>query len=161
MEDMQMPRVFLGVGSNVGDRWSCLQLAFSELDQIPGTKLVAKSAVYETAPVGPVEQGRFLNAAIEIRTTLDPEALLTELTRIEMLAGRKARDQRVKWGPRELDLDILLFGDVVHTSERLTVPHPFMHARWFVLKPLADLGPDVVHPVLKKTIAELLADVRE
>lgn len=154
-----MTRVFIGIGSNVGDRAAYIELARRELAALPGTSLVRFSAVYETEPVGPVAQGAFLNAAAELNTSLDPFELLDEIVRIEQLAGRPPEERRVKWGPRTLDLDILLFGSRVISHDELVVPHPMMHERWFQLKPLADLDPAVVHPVLEMTVGDLLKEV--
>jgi len=155
-----MARVFVGVGSNEGDRKSHLATAGEGLDRLPGTS-VAFSPVYETEPVGPVPQGRFLNAVAELQTTLSPQELLLALSSIEKAAGRPAPEERVKWGPRTLDLDILLFADTVISADDLVVPHPMMHDRWFVLKPLADLDAGAVHPLLQMTVGELLRHVEE
>lgn len=151
-----MAHVFIGIGSNQGDRQALLQLARKQLGRLPETRLVAWSPIYETEPVGPVPQGRFLNAAAELDSQLDPRSLLEHLKRIEELAGRSPTEQRIKWGPRALDLDILLYGDAVVSLDDLIVPHPLMHDRWFVLKPLADLNPGIVHPLLEMTVGELL-----
>ena len=154
-----MTRVFIGIGSNVGDRAGFIELARRELARLPGSTLTKFSQVYETAPVGPVSQGPFLNAAAELETALDPFELLDEMMRIEQLAGRPSQERRVKWGPRTLDLDILLFGTQVISHDELLVPHPMLHERWFQLKPLADLDANVVHPVLEMTVGDLLAEV--
>jgi 2-amino-4-hydroxy-6-hydroxymethyldihydropteridine diphosphokinase len=154
-----MERVFLGLGSNVGDRRAAIDLATVRLAALPRSRLIARSPIYETPPAGPVEQGPFLNAAAQISTELDPYALLDELSAIEAAAGRSPQQQRVKWGPRVLDLDILLFGSRVISSDELVVPHPMMHERWFVLRPLCDLCPDAVHPILEMTIGDLLRHV--
>ena len=106
-------------------------------------------------------QEKYLNAAAEIETQLDPYDLLDELAKIEASAGRTPLDKRIKWGPRTLDLDILLYDERVISSDELVVPHPMMHDRWFVLRPLADIAPSVVHPTLEMTIADLLRDVEE
>jgi len=156
-----MTRVFIGIGSNVGDRAAHIDLARSELAALPKTELVKFSKVYETAPVGPIEQGAYLNAAAELDTELDAFELLDGIAKIEAMAGREPRSNRAKWGPRTLDLDILLFGDRVISSDELVVPHPMLHDRWFVLKPLADLDPDLVHPVLEMRVGELLKYVEQ
>jgi len=162
-----MVRTFIGIGSNVGQRQANIDLAVSQLQDLEGVEYRTISPVYETEPVGPVDQGMFLNAVAEVETHLPPDQLLESLLAIEALAGRAPADHRQKWGPRILDLDILLYGDLVASLELggdggrnpgsdLEIPHPRMHERWFVLKPLADLDDQLVHPVLKLTIAQLL-----
>lgn len=152
-----MTRAFIGIGSNVGDRHAHVAMVRQALPLIRDTRLVAFSKVYETEPVGPMPQEKYLNAAALLDTTLAPHALLRELRLIEALTGRPPVGQRVHWGPRTLDLDILLFGDQVIQTDDLTVPHPRLHERWFVLKPLADLDPAMRHPTLGRTVGELLA----
>ena len=152
-----MMLVHLGLGSNEGDRLRQLHLARRALGRLPATRLEAFSPIYETAPVGPVSQGAFLNAAAAILTALDPYELLDALAGIETRAGRPPRHHRQKWGPRPLDLDVLLIGNQVLSTDELVVPHPLMHERWFVLKPLADIAPRAVHPLLEMSIAELLS----
>jgi 2-amino-4-hydroxy-6-hydroxymethyldihydropteridine diphosphokinase len=154
-----MTRVCIGIGTNVGDRHGHLAQARRAIAALPQTGGPAFSDSYETAPVGPIEQGDFLNAAAVIETDLPPRDLLAHLREIEQQAGRAPQSQRVKWGPRPLDLDILLFGDLILDNDDLTIPHPHMHERWFVLKPLADVAPNAVHPRLKTTVAELLRQV--
>ena len=156
-----MTRVFIGIGSNVGDRRGHIELARRELAKLERTELRGFSPVYETEPVGPVAQGAYLNAAAELETRLDPFELLDGLAAIERQAGRLPQDKRVKWGPRTLDLDILLYGDRVISGDELVVPHPMMHERWFVLKPLTDLDPGAVHPLLEMTVGDLLKYVEK
>ncbi|MCX5661594.1 MAG: 2-amino-4-hydroxy-6-hydroxymethyldihydropteridine diphosphokinase [Planctomycetota bacterium] len=156
-----MARAMIGIGANVGDRWANLDLARRLLGAIPQSRLVKFSQVYETAPVGPVKQGDYLNAAAELETGLEPTALLAELAKIEAESGREPRGVRQHWGPRTLDLDILLYDQRVVREESLAVPHPRLHERWFVLRPLADLDPGMKHPVLAKSVGELLAEVEK
>lgn len=155
----QVNQVCIGIGSNEGDRRGYLELARRGLAAIPGSWLVAFSRIYETPPVGPMPQAAYLNAAAALSTELSPHELLTHLRAIEADAGRPPLEQRLRWGPRTLDLDILLYGDRVVTDEGLVIPHPMMHDRWFVLKPLADVAAEMVHPKLKMTVADLLARI--
>ena len=141
---------YIGLGSNMGDREAWLHDALRRLDEA-GT-VDALSAFYETEPWGYTDQARFLNAACRLRTTLSPASLLTKLKGIEEEMGRKAT---FRYGPRIIDLDILLYDDVVLATPDLQVPHPHMHERAFVLIPLAEIAPTVRHPTLAATVAEL------
>lgn len=155
-----MTRAFIGIGTNVGDRHAHIEHARQSLAALPDTRLIKFSSIYETAPVGPIQQGDFLNAAAEIETTLEPAELLAELKKIEQSAGRTPEATRLKWGPRTLDLDILLYGNRIIDTGPPVVPHPHMHERLFVLEPLAELDPDAMHPKLKQTVAQLLAKLQ-
>lgn len=152
-----MSLAYLGVGSNVGDRRAAIELAASELSRLPGTRLIRTSTLIETDPVGMSDTGKFLNGVFEIETSLAPQNLLAEMLKIESKAGRLPPGERIKWGPRTLDLDILLYDDLILSAPDLSIPHPHMHTRWFMLKPLCELAPAKTHPILKKTIAQLLA----
>ncbi len=151
-------KAYIALGSNVGDRRATLERAVEMLAARDDLRVEAVSAMIETQPVGgPRGQGHYLNAAAEIATDLAPGELLAALQAVESALGRdRAGEQR--WGPRTCDLDILLMGDVVIDSPELTVPHPRMHQRLFVLRPLAEIAPRAVHPVLARTVAELLAE---
>ena len=131
-----MTRAFLGLGSNLGDRWALLRAAVDALDGV-----VATSPVYETDPVGGPEQGRYLNVVVELDTPLDARGLLDECRRLEAAAGRV---RTVRWGPRTLDVDVLWVDGEIVDDPDLQVPHPRMWERRFVLAPLADLAPDLV-----------------
>lgn len=145
---------YLGLGSNVGNRELMLRSALAALGQTPGIELIRSSKLLENPAVGgPADAPPFINAAAEIRTTLATHALLQRIMEIERSLGRSRRE---KWAPRTIDLDILLFGDHIISSDDLIVPHPLMHERRFVLQPLAEIAPDAVHPTLQMTIAGLL-----
>ncbi len=179
--------VYIALGSNLGDRRGYLSAALGAIRGLPGVLSVDSSPVYETEPVGVSGGaggsggGKFLNSVAVVKTTLGAAALLVELNRIEADQGRDRAAEAGRNEPRTLDMDILLYGDEVIDypgnlsgenpgtlpgeltgnlpGAGLTVPHPRMHERWFVLKPLCDLAPDVMHPVLQRTAARLLADL--
>jgi 2-amino-4-hydroxy-6-hydroxymethyldihydropteridine diphosphokinase len=130
-------RVFVALGSNLGDRSAALALAREQLAQLPGTTVVAASAVEETEPLGPVPQGPYLNQMVLLRTALTPDALLAACLRIERQAGRR---RRVRWGPRRLDLDIVLFGEREVRMPQLQIPHPELPNRPFWQRELAELS---------------------
>lgn len=146
---------YIGLGSNLGDRELKLLMAVAELGKLPGTRVTALSPFYETEPVGGVPQDNFYNAAARIATTLPPLELLDRLKRIELEVFHRAPAEH--WGPRSMDLDILLYGDQVISLERLTIPHPRLAERRFALQPLADIAPSLVHPSVGKSIVQLLA----
>ncbi|HEY6106650.1 MAG TPA: 2-amino-4-hydroxy-6-hydroxymethyldihydropteridine diphosphokinase [Anaeromyxobacteraceae bacterium] len=146
-------RAFVGVGSNLGDRWARLALAARALRSTPRVALVRASRVWDSAPVGP-PQPRYLNAVLELETGLPPRQLLAALRQVELAAGR---ERRVRWGPRTLDLDLLLYADLALEAVGLTVPHPAIASRRFVLAPLAELCPGRVLPGTGATVVELLA----
>ena len=141
---------YLALGSNLGDRSALLEDAVAMLDRSPGIRVIQVSSVIETDPVGPADQPKYLNAAVSVQTVLSPEDLLERCLEIERSQGRdRSRTQR--WGPRLLDIDVLLFGSLVMRTATLTVPHPRLHERQFVLEPLAEIAESVVHPRLGKT----------
>jgi len=152
---------FIALGSNIGDREEHLRFAVSELVKTRGCRVLRVSKFINTAPHGGVDQGDFLNGCLELETLLSPHELLKALQEIEQKAGRE-RD--VRWGPRTLDLDIILYDDSVISDDTLRVPHVEMHKRDFMLIPLSEIAPNVIHPVFRKTVAELLGelgDIRE
>jgi 2-amino-4-hydroxy-6-hydroxymethyldihydropteridine diphosphokinase len=145
--------VYLSLGSNVGDREAELRAAMQRLDQ-PDFRVTRSSSVYETEPVGYLRQGPFLNIVIQAETPLFPMRLLGRIENIERAMGRK---RVVKNGPRNIDIDILLFGPFVVETGKLEIPHPRMTERRFVLEPLIELAPDLRHPVTRKPFREYLA----
>lgn len=147
-----MTAAWLGLGSNIGDRLGFLQAGKTSVGVLPQTRVIAQSAIYETAPVGGVEQGPFLNGVIKIETGLTAEKLLEGVLHIEKLNGR---ERTVHWGPRTLDIDILAFGQEVIDKKYLTVPHPFLSQRAFVLVPWAEVEDSWQIPGLG-TVGELL-----
>lgn len=149
-----MARVFLGVGTNEGNRLENISRAARALVASGTIRLIQMAAISETAPLGNPDQPTFLNTVVEIETSLPPATLLEQLQHLERSLGRVPSPQR--WGPRVIDLDILFYEDQIVQGPRLTIPHPQMHRRRFALEPLAQLAPDFVHPVLKRTISELL-----
>ena len=151
---MKTYSVFLGLGSNVGERHKFLNAAVAGIKSIPATKVIWASPVYETEPYGRTDQAKFLNAAIEIETDLLPPDLLLAIKNIEQRTGRTITE---RWGPREIDIDILLYDGFVLHDEYVAVPHPELEKRKFVLIPLRDIAPDIVHPVNGMTISEMAA----
>jgi 2-amino-4-hydroxy-6-hydroxymethyldihydropteridine diphosphokinase len=147
-------RAYVGVGTNLGDRWANLARAARGVRAAPRVAPLRASRVWDTPPLGP-PQPRYLNAVVELEADLPPEALLAALQRVERDAGRVRGGAR--WGARRLDLDLLLYGDLVVARPGLTVPHPGLASRRFVLAPLAELAPDLVVPGTKRSVAELLA----
>lgn len=139
-----MTRVWLAIGSNLASPLQQVNAALDALAQIPDTRIAVVSAFYRTPPLGPQDQPDYLNAAVALETSLEPEALLDHTQRIELQQGRVRKDER--WGPRTLDLDIMLFGDRVMNTPRLTVPHYDMKNRGFMLWPLFEIAPELIFP---------------
>ncbi len=146
--------VFLALGSNLGDRLALLQEAVRHLNHSGFVRVDALSTVIETAPTGGPAQPWYLNCVLQARTRLAPQPLLQLLKTIEQGMGR-VHDE-VRWGPRRIDLDILLYGEETVETPELTIPHPRLHERRFMLEPLAQLAPTAKHPRLNQTVAELL-----
>lgn len=149
-------KVFIALGSNMGEREENIRRALELLSQLPDTELVRASSLYDTEAVGEIEQPNFLNAVAELDTDMAARQLLWNLLLIEKRLGR-VRTQ--KWGPRTIDLDLLLFGDQVIDEDDLRVPHPELTRRSFVLTPLAELEPTLVHPTTGETIQSHLSQL--
>lgn len=153
---MSFSTAYVALGSNLGDRDVHLEFAVLALADLDGVEPTECSPVYETDPVGPGEQRPYLNAVLALETFLSPQALLEAMLDIEERAGRSRRLDLPRWSSRTLDLDLLLFGERQINEPGLTVPHSGLATRAFVLAPLADLAPDLVHPVLGESVSSLL-----
>ena len=152
----QNTRAYVSLGSNMGDRARNLLLGIRGMLHA-GLHVISLSSIYETEPLDVKDQPMFLNMVAEVRTTIfSPEQVLARLLRVEYALGRRREMER---GPRNIDLDLLLYNDERRDTEFLTLPHPRMHLRRFVLEPLAELSPQLIHPTTGKTIQQLLADV--
>jgi 2-amino-4-hydroxy-6-hydroxymethyldihydropteridine diphosphokinase len=146
--------VYIALGTNLGDRLANLRAAIESLP--PNVTVLAQSHIYETPPWGYEDQPAFLNMVLKAETMLEPEPLLSYLKQIEEELGR---EKSVRWGPRLIDLDILFYNDLVVDSSPLVIPHPRLHERGFVLVPMADIAPGFTHPVLARSVEELLAEI--
>lgn len=149
---------YIGLGANTGDRGSNLFNALARLSQVPGVTIRKVSKLIENPAIGgPEGAPPFLNGAVSVETTLGSHALMKALADIEKELGR---NRRIKWEPRSIDLDLLLYGDQIISSDDLMVPHPLMHERTFVLVPLAEIAADAVHPTLQMSVGGLLENLR-
>jgi len=144
---------YIGIGSNLGDKSFNSRYSIDQIDTLPGCHVIARSTLFKTEPEGVTGQPWYVNCIAQIAVTKSPFELLKGLMNIESAMGRV---RRKRWEARIIDLDILLFGQEIRESHNLIIPHPLMHKRRFVLEPLAQLAPDLVHPVFKLTIRELL-----
>jgi 2-amino-4-hydroxy-6-hydroxymethyldihydropteridine diphosphokinase len=151
-------KAYVGLGSNLGERETLIRVAVENLARLPETRLAQVSSLYDTAPVGELDQPNFLNAVARLETELTARQLLWNLLLIERRLGR-VRTAAGRYGPRTIDLDLLFHGNLVLDEPELTLPHPELHRRAFVLVPLCELDPTLVHPLLGETMAELLAHV--
>lgn len=145
-------KAYIALGSNLGDKEKNLSDAIKMISSSSHTKVVKKSTFITTEPWGYADQDQFLNGAIEVKTLLSPKALVRYLLHVEQLLKR---ERIIKWGPRTLDLDVLLYDDIVSADEEIVLPHPRMHERMFVMEPLAEIAPYEVHPLLKKRMIDL------
>lgn len=157
-------RAFIGIGSNLGDRAANYREAILRIAGLPATRLVRQSSIYETEPVGDIK-GAFLNGVVEVETDLAPEALMRRLLAIERAMGRKRMgvrksSRRTKYRPRVIDLDLLFYNKETMATPALTLPHPRLHERRFVLAPMAELAPALIHPRLNISISEMLAGLK-
>jgi 2-amino-4-hydroxy-6-hydroxymethyldihydropteridine diphosphokinase len=148
-----MKIVFLGIGTNMGTRESNLDHALEKIEEYVGP-VIKTSAIYETEPWGFRAKGEFLNLVVKIQTELSPHDLLDKILNIETLLGRIRKKKR--YSSRIIDIDILLYGDLIIHEPDLKIPHPLLHERKFVLVPLCEIAPDLIHPVLKKSFSSLL-----
>lgn len=151
-----MSKVYIGIGSNLGKKEENCLKAIKLLSE-KGMAVKKQSSIYETEPWGVKDQPKFINMAVEVEAELKPLEILEILKTVEREVGRQ---DSYRWGPRIIDLDILLYNDLVINTDDLRIPHPLMHQREFVLRPLSEIAPDKVHPVLKKTIKELLVEIK-
>ncbi len=150
-------KAFLGIGSNLGDRERNIRRAVDEIASLPFTKLITVSSLYDSEPVGEVEQANFVNAVALIETELQPTRLLWNLMLIEKRMGRV---RTVRWGPRPIDLDIIIYGKSIIKEDGLSIPHPEMEKRAFVLIPLLEIDPELVHPRSKEPLKKLLKKIK-
>ncbi|MCA1066553.1 2-amino-4-hydroxy-6-hydroxymethyldihydropteridine diphosphokinase [Rossellomorea sp. AcN35-11] len=151
-----MNTAYISLGSNIGTREGYLEKAINILGSHGKIEVTKRSSIYETDPVGFTEQGEFLNMVIEIRTSLSPETLLHQCLQVEVDLGR---EREFKWGPRIIDLDILLYDDKMIESENLLIPHPRMQERAFVLVPLIEVAPNLEHPSIHAPLVDFLDEI--
>ncbi len=149
-------KAYIGLGSNMGDKNNNIKQALEYIEKQRGIKITKCSSLINTKPWGYMEQDDFINAVIEVSTFLEPEELLEVLLEIEKILGR---ERTIKWGPRSIDLDILMYDQFITHEDNLIIPHPRMHEREFVLKSLVEIAPHLIHPVLKRSMSDLIQDL--
>ncbi len=157
MKDVNINIAYIGIGSNEGNKRTNIKSAIDLINEIADCKIEKVSSIYETLPFGDIEQDNFFNAVIKILTKLNPQELFIELKKIEQRLGRIIRE---KWGPREIDLDVLLFNDLIFSDEIITLPHEGIIYRDFVLVPLIEIEPELIHPVFNKKIVDFVLDLK-
>lgn len=148
--------VFIGIGSNLGNAKENCRQSINALNKTKEIEIIQCSSFYKTEPVGRPEQNWFINCVVEAKTSLSPENLLFYLKELESKMGRV---QTIKWGPRVIDFDILFFNNKIIDTLNLKIPHPLNHKRGFVLEPMGEIAPDLIHPVLNKSVKELKEDI--
>ena len=156
MDTEKVNSVFIGLGSNIGNRTEFISSAIKKISIAGNCKIKAISSLYESLPFGDIEQENFFNAVIKVETNLDHFSLLEKLNEIEQKLGRVKRE---RWGPREIDIDILFFNDLIFSDEIITLPHKGVIYRDFVLVPLCEIEPEFVHPVYNKKICDFIVDL--
>ncbi|MBF0377532.1 MAG: 2-amino-4-hydroxy-6-hydroxymethyldihydropteridine diphosphokinase [Desulfamplus sp.] len=156
---MQKNTVFISIGSNMGDKYANCIMGIEHIKKLNETEIVDIANFYKTEPVDYKDQDWFINSVLKIKTTLEPEILMANLKNIEQRLGQY--EKKVRFGPRIIDLDIIFYGDMVINRDNLTIPHPRMDKRCFVLKPLCDIAPEIIHPILGYSAKELLKEVED
>lgn len=157
MKSSKLNIAFIGIGSNEGDRIGNIKAAIDLISGLENCKIQKVSSLYETSPFGNIKQENFFNAVIKILISLNPKELFIELKKIEAKLGRIVRE---KWGPREIDLDILFFNDLIFSDEIITLPHKGIIYRDFVLVPLIEIEPELIHPAFNKRIGDFISDLK-
>jgi len=157
-ENNNKQTVYVGIGTNLGKKKENIEKAVRMLKKVKGIDVILSSPMYKTRAYGNKKQPEFLNGVLKISTSFEPRVLLERLKSVEKDMGRLEEE---RWGPRIIDLDILFYGNEIIKKSRLTIPHPDLHNRWFVLKPMNDIAPEFEHPVKKKTIGKLLEELND